>query len=393
MPGSRFPSWTALRSIERVEIVPLDLTDTESVTEQAEQNGARIDIVVNTAEHVRAGGIVDRHGLTIAREEIDVRYLGLMRLAQAFGPILRARGADGVNSAAAFVNLLSVHALMNWPAYGSYSRDRGGLPVGGAMHARRIAPGRRQGAERLLRPARDRMVPDRAAARRSRRRRSPRRSCARCSRASRTCSWATSPRTSGNASPSIPRRSSAKWRAEAHVRARPICWPSRGAVAAGDIHVIDLTQTLSQEFPTIVMPPELGQCAPFRMEEVSRYDERGPAWYWNNISRRRAYRHAFRRADPLDLRARICPTMRSTPSTSRNSSRRPRDRLLEGVRRQPGLRADRLPSSSSGRRGTAAIEPGSWVLLRTDWSKRSYAGLRRTCATTARIRRGRSRPW
>jgi short-subunit dehydrogenase len=31
------------------------------------------------------------------------------------------RGADGVNSAAAFVNLLSVHALMNWPAYGSYS--------------------------------------------------------------------------------------------------------------------------------------------------------------------------------------------------------------------------------------------------------------------------------
>jgi NAD(P)-dependent dehydrogenase (short-subunit alcohol dehydrogenase family) len=97
------------------------VTDSESVTELAEQNGARIDIVVNTAEHIRAGGVVDRHGLTIAREEIDVRYLGLLRLAQAFGPILRSRGADGVNSAAAFVNLLSVHALMNWPAYGSYS--------------------------------------------------------------------------------------------------------------------------------------------------------------------------------------------------------------------------------------------------------------------------------
>jgi kynurenine formamidase len=57
-----------------------------------------------------------------------------------------------------------------------------------------------------------------------------------------------------------------------------------GAIAAGDIDVVDLTHTLSPEFPTIVMPPELGQCAPFRMEEVSRYDERGPAWYWNNIS-------------------------------------------------------------------------------------------------------------
>src|SRR6195952_3130152 len=55
-------------------------------------------------------------------------------------------------------------------------------------------------------------------------------------------------------------------------------------LASGSIRVIDLSHTLAPEFPTIVLPPELGQCAPFRMEEVSRYDERGPAWYWNNIS-------------------------------------------------------------------------------------------------------------
>jgi NAD(P)-dependent dehydrogenase (short-subunit alcohol dehydrogenase family)/uncharacterized OB-fold protein len=120
-PWKPFPGEDALRKIERVEIVPLDVTDTESVTEQAEQNGGRVDILVNTAEHVRPGGIVQRHGLTVAREEMEVRYLGLMRLAQAFGPAMRSRGADGVNSAAAFVNLLSVHALMNWPAYGAYS--------------------------------------------------------------------------------------------------------------------------------------------------------------------------------------------------------------------------------------------------------------------------------
>jgi NAD(P)-dependent dehydrogenase (short-subunit alcohol dehydrogenase family)/uncharacterized OB-fold protein len=116
-----FPGQGALSKIERVEIVPLDVTDTESVTELAEQNGGRIDIVVNTAEHVRPGGILQRHGLTIAREEMDIRYFALMRLAQAFGPVMRSRGTDGVNSAAAFVNLLSVHALMNWPAYGAYS--------------------------------------------------------------------------------------------------------------------------------------------------------------------------------------------------------------------------------------------------------------------------------
>ena len=56
------------------------------------------------------------------------------------------------------------------------------------------------------------------------------------------------------------------------------------AVATGAVRVVDLTQTLAQDFPIIALPPELGQCAPFRIEEVSRYDERGPAWYWNAFS-------------------------------------------------------------------------------------------------------------
>jgi NAD(P)-dependent dehydrogenase (short-subunit alcohol dehydrogenase family)/uncharacterized OB-fold protein len=120
-PWKPYPGMAELAGIERVEIVPLDVTDTESVTELAGQNGGRIDIVVNTAEHVRPGGVIERSNLTIARDEMDIRYFGMLRLGQAFGPALRFRGADGTNSAAAFVNLLSVHALMNWPAYGAYS--------------------------------------------------------------------------------------------------------------------------------------------------------------------------------------------------------------------------------------------------------------------------------
>jgi NAD(P)-dependent dehydrogenase (short-subunit alcohol dehydrogenase family)/uncharacterized OB-fold protein len=120
-PWKPFPGLDALRALKVVEIIPLDLTDTESVSEFAQQNGGRVDILVNTGEHTRPGGVVERHGLTIAREEIDVRYFGLLRLAQAFGPAMRARGADGVNSATAFVNLLSVYALMNWPPYGAHA--------------------------------------------------------------------------------------------------------------------------------------------------------------------------------------------------------------------------------------------------------------------------------
>tara|TARA_R110002049_G_scaffold228368_1_gene400512 strand:- start:849 stop:1646 length:798 start_codon:yes stop_codon:yes gene_type:complete len=57
-----------------------------------------------------------------------------------------------------------------------------------------------------------------------------------------------------------------------------------GDIASGAIRVIDLTNILSSDFPVIVLPSEFGQCEPFRMETVSRYDGNGPAWYWNNIS-------------------------------------------------------------------------------------------------------------
>jgi NAD(P)-dependent dehydrogenase (short-subunit alcohol dehydrogenase family)/uncharacterized OB-fold protein len=116
-----FAGEDALRRIANVEIVPLDVTDSESVNELAADIGGRVDIVVNTAEHVRAGGFMARKGLTVAREEMEIRYFGLMRIAQAFGPILRMRGADGVNSATAIVNFLFVHALASLPEFGAYS--------------------------------------------------------------------------------------------------------------------------------------------------------------------------------------------------------------------------------------------------------------------------------
>ena len=57
-----------------------------------------------------------------------------------------------------------------------------------------------------------------------------------------------------------------------------------GGITGGSIKVVDLTMTLDRKVPTIVLPPELGQSWPFRMEEISRYDARGPATYWNNFS-------------------------------------------------------------------------------------------------------------
>lgn len=55
-------------------------------------------------------------------------------------------------------------------------------------------------------------------------------------------------------------------------------------LATGALQVVDLTHTLDPDFPVIILPPEFGQCARFRMEEVSAYDHRGPAWKWHNIT-------------------------------------------------------------------------------------------------------------
>jgi len=59
----------------------------------------------------------------------------------------------------------------------------------------------------------------------------------------------------------------------------------------GKIKVVDLTQTLSPEFPNISLPPEMGQAWPFRIEEVSRYDS------LVNEARMRRQKHFAERAE------------------------------------------------------------------------------------------------
>ncbi len=63
----------------------------------------------------------------------------------------------------------------------------------------------------------------------------------------------------------------------------PVLAELAGALASGTVEVIDLTAPLSSSTPTLQLPPQFGQTAAFELEEISRYDDRGPAWYWNNF--------------------------------------------------------------------------------------------------------------
>ena len=56
------------------------------------------------------------------------------------------------------------------------------------------------------------------------------------------------------------------------------------AIRSATVDVIDLTAPLSSSTPILQLPEPFGNTVPFTLREISRYDERGPAWYWNDIS-------------------------------------------------------------------------------------------------------------
>jgi NAD(P)-dependent dehydrogenase (short-subunit alcohol dehydrogenase family)/uncharacterized OB-fold protein len=123
-PWKHFAGFDELKTMPQVTLVPLDVTDSKNVRELAAEIGGKVDILVNNAEYHRPFGIGNRHGVETARAEMDVNYFGLLRLAQEFGPAMRSRGADGLASAVAWVNLLSIYALANFPPHGTFSASK-----------------------------------------------------------------------------------------------------------------------------------------------------------------------------------------------------------------------------------------------------------------------------
>lgn len=119
------PAYDALLAGDpRVQAVELDVTDTDSVDRLAASIGGKVEILVNTADHLRDGGVLNGQDVIRARDAFEVNVLGLMRLAQAFGPGMCLRAADGSNNAVAWVNLLSIHALAALPARGAWSASK-----------------------------------------------------------------------------------------------------------------------------------------------------------------------------------------------------------------------------------------------------------------------------
>jgi kynurenine formamidase len=142
------------------------------------------------------------------------------------------------------------------------------------------------------------------------------------------------------------------------------------AIATGSLRLVDLTQTLSEEFPALQLPPEFGQVWAFKKEVISRYDEKGPGWYWNNFSMGEhtgthfdapahwvtGKDHVGNTVDTIDPRTFMAKAVvvDASDEVANNPDWLLTIEYLEAWETKHG----RIPE-------------GAWLLFRTDWSKRA----------------------
>jgi kynurenine formamidase len=142
------------------------------------------------------------------------------------------------------------------------------------------------------------------------------------------------------------------------------------ALARGTVKVVDLSQPLGPATPVIGLPPIFAPSPGVTIETISRYDERGPAWYWNTL---RFGEHTGTHFDaPIhwvtgkDRPESACDTIPArrfvgpaavidvTADVERNADFLLTADRIEGWEREHG----RIPA-------------GAWVMLRTGWSRRT----------------------
>src|SRR5690349_1046370 len=139
---------------------------------------------------------------------------------------------------------------------------------------------------------------------------------------------------------------------------------------AGRIRVVDLTQPLGPDTPVIGLPPQFASSPGVTIDVISRYDDKGPGWYWNTLH---LGEHTGTHFDaPVhwitgkDLPDNACDTI-------------PAQRFIGpacviDVTREVAQDADFLlmpEHIQAWEVQHGRIPAGAWVLLRTGWSTRT----------------------
>jgi kynurenine formamidase len=139
---------------------------------------------------------------------------------------------------------------------------------------------------------------------------------------------------------------------------------------AGTLKVVDLTQPLGPETPVIGLPPMFASSPGVSLEVISRFDEKGPAWYWNTI---RMGEHTGTHFDaPVhwitgkDLPGNACDTIPALRFVG--------PACVIDVTADVATNPDFLlmpEHIETWEKSHGRIPAGAWVLLRTGWSTRA----------------------
>lgn len=138
----------------------------------------------------------------------------------------------------------------------------------------------------------------------------------------------------------------------------------------GQVKVVDLTQPLGPETPVIGLPPIFAASPGVTVEEISHYDDKGPAWYWNTI---RLGEHTGTHFDaPVHW-----VTGRDLPANTTDTipvARFVGPACVIDCSQAAAEDADFLLTREHVLAWEAEhgqMPPRAWLLMRTDWSKRS----------------------
>jgi kynurenine formamidase len=142
------------------------------------------------------------------------------------------------------------------------------------------------------------------------------------------------------------------------------------ALARGAVRVVDLTQPLGPATPVIALPPIFAASPGVTIDVISKYDDNGPAWYWNTL---RFGEHTGTHFDaPIhwvtgkDLPQNACDTIPARRFVG--------PACVIDVTADVARDADFLLSVERiehWEREHGPIPAGAWVLLRTGWSRRT----------------------
>ncbi len=101
----------------RVLAIALDLTQPDTITAAA-SHASDVSLVVNNAGVLKVASPLDAHAVESMRNEVDVNVFGLIRMARAFAPVLKANGGG------AFVQLNSVASLKSFADFATYAASK-----------------------------------------------------------------------------------------------------------------------------------------------------------------------------------------------------------------------------------------------------------------------------